>query len=99
MAESSAERRLSKEPRIETTASVTCWLFCSDSRSSAARCARLSIFPRAPKRRRRHLPLRLLVSVVPLVQNPDAQMAQVGRGGSGEGGREELFAGLVEQRQ
>lgn len=43
MAESSAERRLSKEPRMETTASVTCWLLCRDSRSSAARCARLSI--------------------------------------------------------
>jgi hypothetical protein len=43
MAESSAVRRLSKEPSMETTASVTCWLFCSDSRSSAARCARLSI--------------------------------------------------------
>jgi hypothetical protein len=37
MAESSAERRLSKEPRMETTASVTCLLLSSDSRSSAAR--------------------------------------------------------------
>lgn len=43
MAESRAERRLSKEPRMETTASVTCLLLSSDSRSSAARCARVSI--------------------------------------------------------
>jgi hypothetical protein len=47
MAESSAERRLSKEPRMETTASVTCLLLSSDSRSSAARCARVSISPNA----------------------------------------------------
>lgn len=48
MAASSAERRLSKEPRMETTASVTDWLFCSDSRSNAARCARVSIAPPPP---------------------------------------------------
>lgn len=39
----SAERRLSKEPRMETTASVAAWLWPSDSRSSAAHCARPSI--------------------------------------------------------
>lgn len=31
MADSRAERRWSKEPRIETMLSVIVWLFCSDS--------------------------------------------------------------------
>lgn len=43
MAVSRAERRWSKEPRMETMLSVTVWLFCSDSLIEAALAATASI--------------------------------------------------------